>query len=48
MLLVFLPPQMQQQLEERAHRDGTNMANVARKAIDAYLRRVRVVKAGAQ
>lgn len=37
-LLVALPPQMHEQLEARAHRDGANMANVARKAIAAYLR----------
>jgi hypothetical protein len=29
---------MHEQLEARAHRDGANMANVARKAIAAYLR----------
>jgi hypothetical protein len=37
-LLVALTPQMHEQLEARAHHDGANMANVARKAIAAYLR----------
>ncbi len=37
-LFVALPPPMREQLEARAHRDGANMANVARQAITAYLR----------
>lgn len=37
-LLVALPPQLHEQLEARAHRDGANMAHVARKALAAYLR----------
>ena len=37
-LFVALPCPMHEQLEARAHRDGANMANVARQAIAAYLR----------